>query len=218
MDLDWIGRNLSEGEDIVGLLGLHLVLALTPVLCALVLAVPLGYLVHRTRAGAAPLLALFGVIYSVPSLALFVAIPVVIGTQILDPLNIVVALTVYTLALLVRSVVDGFRSVPVDARQAAESMGMGPVRRVLTVELPLAMPVVFAGLRVATVSNIALVSVGAVIGSGALGQLFDLGLRQAFYTPIIVGIVLIVALALLFDGVILLLQRVLLPWYRKAVA
>ncbi len=214
MDLDWIASNLRAGQDIVGLLGLHLYLALVPVVAGLVLAIPIGYLVSLTRAGAGPLLAGFGIVYSIPSVALFVALPLLLGTQILDTINIVVALTVYTLALLVRSVVDGFRSVPEEPRQAAQAMGMGTVRRVATVELPLAMPVVFAGLRVVTVSNIALVSVGAVIGSGALGQLFDLGLRQGFYTPIIVGIVLIVALALLFDGIILLLQRWLLPWNR----
>ncbi|MVA75296.1 ABC transporter permease subunit [Auraticoccus sp. F435] len=218
MDLDWIARNLADGQDIVGLLGLHLVLALTPVVAALVISLPLGYAVSRTRAVAGPLLALFGVVYSVPSLALFVALPLVLGTRILDPLNIVVALTIYTVALLVRSVVDGFRGVPAQTRQAAQAMGMGPLRRVLTVELPLAMPVVFAGLRVVTVSNIALVSVGAVIGLGALGELFDLGLRQGFYTPIVVGIVLIVALALLFDGLILLVQRLCLPWSRGAAA
>lgn len=218
MDLAWIQRNLTDGQDIVALLGLHLVLALTPVLAALVISIPLGYLVSRTRAAAGPLLALFGIVYSIPSLALFVALPLLLGTRILDPLNIVVALTIYTVALLVRGVVDGFRSVPPEVRQSAEAMGMGALRRVVTVELPMAMPVVFAGLRVATISNIALVSVGAVIGSGALGQLFDLGFRSSFYTPIIVGIVLIVALALLFDGVILLIQRLSLPWYRGAAS
>lgn len=218
MDLDWVGRNLSDGEDILGLLGLHLVLALTPVLIALVISLPLGYAVSRTRAAAGPLLAVAGVVYSIPSLALFVTLPLLIGTRILDPLNIVAALTIYTVALLVRGVVDGFRSVPVDVTQAADAMGMGRLRRVLTVELPLAMPVVFAGLRVATISNIALVSVGAVIGMGALGQLFDLGFRQGFYTPIIVGIVLIVLLALIFDAVILLVQRLVLPWDRGAAA
>jgi osmoprotectant transport system permease protein len=128
--------------------------------------------------------------------------------------NIAAALTVYAVALLVRSVVDGLRSVPEEVRQSASAMGYGRIRRLLRVELPLAMPVVFAGLRVVTVSNIALVSVGAVIGMGALGQLFDLGFTKAFYTPIVVGLVLTMVLALLADGVILLLQRGLLPWHR----
>jgi osmoprotectant transport system permease protein len=117
----------------------------------------------------------------------------------LNPVNIAAALTIYSVALLVRSVVDGLRSVP---------------RRLFRVELPLAMPVIFAGLRVVTVSNIALVSVGAVIGTGALGELFTRGLNSAFLTPILVGLVLSLLLALLFDSIILLIQRGALPWAR----
>lgn len=215
MGLDWSWVQ-SNQADIVSRLGLHLFLALVPVLAALVLALPLGYLLYRTGRGAGPLLAGIGVIYAIPSVAMFVALPLFLGTRILDPINIVVALTIYTLVLLLRSVVDGFTSVPADVRQAAAAMGMGGLRRVLTVELPLAMPVVLAGLRVATVSNIALVSVGAVIGMGALGDYFDLGFRQAFYTPIIVAIVLIMVLALVFDALILLVQRLAFGWTRVA--
>ena len=114
-------------------------------------------------------------IYSIPSLALFVLMPLVLGTQILNPANIVAALAVYSIALLVRSVVDGLRSVSPSVKQSASAMGYGSFRRLSRVELPLAMPVIFAGLRVVTVSNIALVSVAVLVGSGALGKLFDLG-------------------------------------------
>ena len=140
--------------------------------------------------------------------------PLILGTKILNPINVAAALAIYSIALLVRSVVDGLRSVPVAVKQSAEAMGYGWLRRLFGVELPIAMLVIFAGLRVVTVSNIALVSVAAVVGSGALGQLFDRGLSSDFYTPIIVGLVLSLLLALVADGIILLIQRGTLPWAR----
>lgn len=132
------------------------------------ISLPVGYLLHRTGRTANVWVALIGLLYAVPSVALFVAMPLLLGTQILDPINIVIALSAYGgVALLVRSVVDGFRRVEESVRLSADAMGYGSVRRVLTVELPLAMPVVFSGLRVVTVSTISMVSVGAVIGNGA---------------------------------------------------
>jgi osmoprotectant transport system permease protein len=159
-----------------------------------------------------------GVIYSIPSLALFVMMPLILGTQILDPVNIVVALAIYSTALLVRSVVDGLRVVPSAVRQSATAVGYGWSRRLFKVEFPLAMPVIFAGLRVVTVSNIALVSVAVLVGSGALGKLFDLGFASDFYTPIIIALILMLALSLIFDALILLIQRGTLPWLRKRPA
>ena len=211
LDWDWLRRN---ADDIARLLVEHALLAIIPVVAALLAAIPLGYLVFRTRRAVNPILAVFGVIYSIPSLALFVFLPLVLGTSILSPLNVAVALAIYSVALLVRSVVDGLRSVPVAVTQSATAMGYGWFARLARVELPLAMPVIFAGLRVATVSNIALVSVAAMIGSGALGKLFDRGLASRFYTPLIVGLVLSVLLALVADALILLLQRNTLPWAR----
>lgn len=211
IDWGWIQRNLGM---IAELLGQHVILSILPVVAAFVVSIPLGYLVFRTAKLANVLLAVLGVIYSVPSLALFVVMPVILGTRILNPVNIVVALAIYSVALLVRSVVDGLRSVPSAVNQSASAVGFGRVRRLFRVELPLAMPVIFAGLRVVTVSNIALVSVAALIGSGALGQLFTRGLNSGFLTPILVGLVLSLVLALLFDGIILLIQRGVLPWAR----
>ncbi len=211
LDWDWLRRN---ADDIALLLAEHALLAIVPVVAALLAAIPLGYLVFKTQRAANPILAVFGVIYSIPSLALFVFLPLVLGTSILSPLNVAVALAIYSVALLVRSVVDGLRSVPVSVKQSATAMGYGWFARLARVELPLAMPVIFAGLRVATVSNIALVSVAAMIGSGALGKLFDRGLASRFYTPLIVGLVLSVLLALVADALILLLQRNTLPWAR----
>ncbi len=212
MNWAWLRNNQ---QMIIDLLGQHLVQALLPVAAALVLAIPLGYLLQRTGRASGPLLALIGLIYAIPSVALFVALPLFLGTRILDPLNIMVALALYSLVLLLRGVVDGFASVPADVRQAAAAMGLGGWRRWWQVDLPLALPVIIAGLRVATVSNIALVSVGAVIGQGALGRLFDIGFSGAFYTPIIVGIVLSMALALAADLLILVGQWLVLPWTRK---
>lgn len=216
MNLDWVWveRNLQMiGELTVE----HVILALVPVVLAFVISIPLGFLVSKTGKAADVLLAILGVIYSIPSLALFVLMPLVLGTQILNPANIVAALAVYSIALLVRSVVDGLRSVSPSVKQSASAMGYGSFRRLFRVELPLAMPVIFAGLRVVTVSNIALVSVAVLVGSGALGKLFDLGFGSYFYTPIIVALVLTLALALIADGLILLLQRGSLPWLRRRV-
>jgi osmoprotectant transport system permease protein len=215
LDWAWLNRNL---EMIGELLVEHVILALVPVVLAFVISIPLGYLVSKTGKAADVLLAILGVIYSIPSLALFVLMPLVLGTQILNPVNIGAALAVYSIALLVRSVVDGLRSVPPSVKQSAAAMGYGSLRRLLGVDLPLAMPVIFAGLRVVTVSNIALVTVATLVGSGALGKLFDLGFGSYFYTPIIVALVLTLALALIADGMILLLQRGSLPWLRRRVA
>jgi osmoprotectant transport system permease protein len=212
IDWSWIQRNLGV---IAGLLGEHVILSIVPVVAAFLLSIPLGYLVFRTGRFANLVLALLGVIYSIPSLALFVVMPVILGTKILNPANIVVALTVYSVALLVRSVVDGLRSVPSAVNSAAAAVGFGRMRRLFRVELPLAMPVIFAGVRVVTVSNIALVSVGAVIGIGALGELFTRGLDSGFLTPILVGLALSLLLALVADSIILLIQRGVLPWARE---
>ena len=212
LDWAWIQRNLAM---IGSLLVDHIILSVLPVLIALVVSLPLGFLVFKTKRVANVILAFLGVIYSIPSLALFVMMPLILGTKILNPVNIVAALAIYSIALLVRSVVDGLRSVPASVKQSASAVGYGWLRRLFRVELPLAMPVIFAGLRVVTVSNIALVSVAVLIGSGALGKLFDLGFGSFFYTPIIVGLVLMLALALVADALILLIQRGTLPWFRK---
>ncbi len=131
-----------------------------------------------------------GLLYTIPSIALFVVLPAILGTRILDPLNVVVALTLYTLALLVRVVADALDSVPPLVVQSASAMGYRPLRSLITVQLPLAIPVIGAGLRVAAVSNVSLVSVAALLGIPQLGQLFTAGFQLDFYTPIIAGIVL----------------------------
>lgn len=203
-----------NGDLVLDLLAQHLVLALVPVLIALLVSIPLGYLAVRYEWLYHPLLNLSSLLYAIPSLALFVLLPGIIGTRILDPINIVIALSIYSVALLVRTVADGLRSVDAAVTQAATAMGYRRVRRLLTVELPIATPVIFAGLRVATVSNISLVSVGALIGIGGLGQLFTRGFQLFYSVPIVIGLVLSITLALLADLLLVLTQRGLTPWTR----
>ena len=210
--MTWFLGHLSQ---VGGLLATHTALAVIPLLIGLLLAVPLGWLAHRYRWLRAPLVAGTGLLYTIPSLALFVLMPLVLGTGILDPINVVIALSVYTVALLVRTVADGLASVPDEVVQAATAMGVGPLRRFFTVELPLAVPVIAAGLRVAAVSNVSVVSVAALLGISQLGSLFTDGFARDFVDPIVVGIVACMTLALVLDLVILVVSRVLTPWQQR---
>ena len=213
--MNWISSNIDR---IVSLTISHAYLTLVPTILGLIVALPLGWWAHRSGRGYAAIVGTAGLLYTIPSLALFIILPVILGTKILDPINIVVALAIYSTALLVRSVVDGLRAVPPAVRQSATAVGYGWPRRLFKVEFPLAMPVIFAGLRVVTVSNIALVSVAVLVGSGALGKLFDLGFTSYFYTPIIIALILMLTLSLIFDALILLIQRGTLPWLRRRPA
>lgn len=209
--IDYITGNV---DLIVQAFGQHILLALLPVAIGVLVALPLGYLAVRHDWLYQPMITVTGVLYSIPSLALFVILPVIIGTKVLSPLNIIVALAIYTVALLVRSVADALRSVDTTVTQAATAMGYRPLKRLLGVDLPIALPVMLAGLRVATVANISLVSVGAIIGVGGLGALFTRGLQLRYLEPIIVGMVLSVALAAVCDALIVLAQRYATPWAR----
>ena len=155
-----------------------------------------------------------GLLYTIPSLALFVLMPAIIGTNILSPTNVVVGLTLYTLALLVRTVADGLGAVPDHVKQSAMAMGYTPVKRFFAVDLPLAVPVISAGLRVAAVSNVSIASVATIIGVPQLGLFFSDGFSRNFYDPLIVGIVGCIVLALVFDAVILVMTRAFTPWVR----
>src|ERR671931_2230959 len=162
----WILDHLSE---LLATTWDHLGLALIPVVIGLLISIPLGWLAHRSRVARSILVPASSLLYTIPSLALFVLMPLILGTRILDPVNVQAALTLYTIALLVRSVADALDAVPRETIAAATAIGYGPVRRFFAVEFPLSIPVLVAGLRVAAVSNIALVSVGAIIGVGGLG-------------------------------------------------
>ena len=213
MRFDWLYR---ESGRITELFAWHLYLSVIPVVIGLALALPLGWLAQCAGMFRSTLLGAAGLLYTIPSLALFVLLPLVLGTRILDPLNVVVALTVYALALLVRTVSDGLDSVSPDVLQAADAMGYRRAARLLKVELPLAIPVIAAGLRVAVVSNVSIVSVAALVGTPQLGMLFTQGLQLQFLTPIIAGIVLCVLLAAVLDGLVLFIAHQLTLWQPRS--
>lgn len=209
--MTWLLDNL---DYVLPLLARHAWLAAVPLLLGLLIALPLGWVATRVGWLRQVTLVGSGLLYTIPSLALFIFMPLILGTRIVDPVNVVVAMTVYTVALLVRTVVDGLDSVPEEVRQAATAMGIGPVRRALTVDLPLAVPVIAGGLRVAAVSNVSIVSVAALIGTEQLGTLLTEGFAVGFMDEVVVGIVACVLLALAFDLVINLLTRAATPWLR----
>lgn len=211
--IEWFGAN---ADRIAVYFGQHVVLSVLPLVIGLALAIPLGWLARRSRRLYPPMIGATGLLYTIPSLALFIAFPAVLGTQILDPVNVVAALTLYTVALLVRTVADGLRAVPAEVLQAATAMGYGPLRRLAQVELPVAVPVIGAGMRVAAVSNVSLVSVAAVLGVDQLGKFFTEGFQLNYPMPIVVGIVLCVVLAVGLDALIVWLTKHLAPW-RQAV-
>ena len=215
MNWAWLERNTDQ---IVSWLIAHFWLALIPTIAGLLIALPIGAIAHRYRWSYATLITIAGLLYTIPSLALFVVLPAIIGTRILDPFNVVVALTLYTVALLVRVVADALDSVPPLVVQSASAMGYRPLRSLITVQLPLAVPVIGAGLRVAAVSNVSLVSVAALLGIQQLGQLFTIGFQLDFYPPIVTGIVLCLLLAAMFDIAIQLAVRFSTPWTRAVKA
>jgi osmoprotectant transport system permease protein len=199
----------------------HVYLSLIPVVIGLVIALPLGWLSRRYKWVYPPMVSVMGLLYTIPSIALFVLVPPLFGLKALDPKQVPIALTVYSVALLVRVVADGLASVPEDVTQAATAVGMGRLRRLFSVELPIAVPVSAAGLRVATVANVSLVAVAGTIGQENLGRLFDEGKNLSttgpYYPPIVLGIVLCVLLALVFDLLIVLGTRSLTPWRRAVI-
>jgi osmoprotectant transport system permease protein len=219
---DAFGYFADHRADVLSLLWAHVWLSVLPVVIGLVISLPLGYLARRYRWVYAPAVSVTGLLYTIPSLALFLIMPTLLGTRILDPINVVIALTVYTVALLVRVVADGLAAVPDDVAQAATAMGLTRFQRLRQVELPLAVPVIAAGLRVATVANVSLVAIAGTIGIAELGQLFITGFQLSvngpYYPPIVLGIVLCVLLALVLDALIVLIARVLTPWRRVEAA
>ncbi|MDN5716214.1 MAG: ABC transporter permease [Janibacter sp.] len=209
--MSWI---LDHLDDIVSLTLRHTWLAGVPLVIGLLISLPLGWLANRHRRLRGAVIVGAGLLYTIPSLALFVLMPLLLGTGILDPINVVVAMTIYTIALLVRSVVDGLGSVPDEVARSATAMGYTPVRRFFGVDLPLAVPVIAAGLRVAAVSNVSIVSIASLIGVNQLGDLLVDGYNRAIGGELVAGILGCVLLALVLDLAIRLLERALTPWRR----
>jgi osmoprotectant transport system permease protein len=203
---------LTHLDDAWGLTVVHLRLSLVPVLIGLAIALPLGMLVQRTRIARQLTTAAASVVFTIPSLALFVVLPMLIGTRILDEANVMVALTAYTAALLVRAVLEALDAVSAQVRDAATAVGYSSIARVLKVELPLSVPVLVAGLRVVVVTNIAMVSVGSVIGIGGLGSWFTQGYQTNKSDQILAGIIALFVLAVVIDLLIVSAGRLATPW------
>ena len=199
----------SNGAMIWQLTRENAYLGVIPALIGLVISLPLGIIAARWRWFYPPVLAVINILYAIPSLALFIALIPAFG---LTDTTVIIALTVFSLCVILPNVVTGLRGVPAGVTQAATAMGYGPLRRLITVELPLAVPVIIAGLRVAVVSSISLATVGQLIGVSSLGYLFVDGLQRSFPTEIFVGLFLIIALALICDLILVGLRRVLTPW------
>ncbi|MER5744931.1 ABC transporter permease [Streptomyces sp. NPDC002225] len=189
----------------------HVQLTAVSVLIGLAVAVPLALAARRWRWAAGPVLGLTTVLYTVPSLAMFSLLLPVYG---LSASLVVTGLVLYSLTLLVRNILAGLRAVPEETRQAARGMGYGPLRLLLTVELPLALPAAMAGLRIATVSAVSLVTVGAIVGYGGLGNLIYSGMNTYFRAQVLTASVLCVLIAVTADLLLLLVQRQLTPWTR----
>lgn len=211
MNWAWIGRNTDLiWERIVE----HIALSAPPIIIGFLIAVPLGYAASRSAVARSVLLTLGNIAYTIPSLALLVLVPVVLGLPILDATNLIVALAIYAVALLVRVAADAFNAVPRDVASSATSVGYSAWQRFIGVEFPLAGPVLLAGVRVVSVSTVSMVSIGALIGIDNLGSFFTDAFQRQFTTEAIVGIVGILVVAVLFDAVLILAGRLLMPWTR----
>jgi len=205
---------LDNWTDIRALAWRHVWLSVIPIVLGFVIAVPIGYAARRWRLGGSTLVSIASVVYTIPSLPLLVIIPGLLGTRFLDPINVVMVLTIYAVAVMVRSAADGFASVSEAVVDAARASGYSAWQRALQVELPLAGPVLLAGVRVVSVSTVSLVTISPLVGVANLGTLFTDGYQRYFSTEIVVGIVCVVVLALLLDLLWVMLGRVAMPWLR----
>ncbi|MBD3940143.1 ABC transporter permease subunit [Microbacterium sp. NEAU-LLC] len=212
--MSWVLDNL---DLIWSLTVAHLRQSAIAVAAGFVLAVPIGWLAFRYTPLRGTLLTIVGLLYTIPSFALFPLITAFLGIPTLSEANLIVALTIYAVAIMTRSVTDGLASVDAATRSAAVAVGFGAWRRFWTVDFPLAGPVILAGLRVTAMSTISLATVGALIGVQNLGYLFTNGSQRRIVAEVFAGVVAVVVIAVLIDLVLLLLGRALLPWSRRTV-
>jgi osmoprotectant transport system permease protein len=211
IDWEWIKENFWE--DIVPALQGHIFLSFVSIGIALVIALPIGILSARYRKAYPPVTAVTGVLYSIPSLA-FLAILISIPGVTIGPSPVIIALVAYSLLILIRNTVAGLDSVPPETIDAARGMGLTNRQILFRVELPLALPVIVAGIRIATVTIIGIATIGAYINGGGLGTLIFDGIGRQFPTMIISGAVLATVLAIVADLLLLALERYLRPWAR----
>jgi osmoprotectant transport system permease protein len=221
MILFGINFNWVQWDDIGEDFAVHLATALPAIVLSFVISIPIGWLANRLRMGSlllrilgAILLIVFALLYAIPSLPLFVLLPTIIGTDLQSPVNVVIALTLYGVALMVRSTADGLSSVDPDVRQSATAVGFSGVGRFWRVELPLAGPVLVAGLRVVAVSTISLTTVGAVLAIPSIGRFFTDGFQRDIPVEVWLGVLATITIALIVDRVIVIVSRLLMPWTR----
>jgi osmoprotectant transport system permease protein len=205
---DWLSKHIPL---ILAALQEHVTLTAVAVLVGLALALPIGIAAHRWGWLRNPVLTTFGILYTIPSIALFALLIPYTG---LSFLTAEIGLVGYTLLILARNVVVGLEAVPPEVLDAADGMGYRPLARLIRIELPLALPVIIAGVRVATVTTIGLVTITVLIGLGGLGQLIYKGLIENFHTPLVVGTALSILLALVLDLTLAGAQRLAVPWSR----
>jgi len=210
--VNWVVNNL----DLIADLSVeHIRLAIPPILLGFVISIPIGWLAFRFKLTRGLLLTLAGLLFTIPSLALLVILPPLLGISALSDANLTIALTIYAVAIMARSVADALGSVDPAVRQSATAVGYGSWRLFWAVEFPLAGPVILAGLRVAAVSTISLVTVGILIGTESLGYLFTNGYQRGIVAEIFAGVVMVVVIALVVDYLLVLVGRLLMPWTRK---
>jgi osmoprotectant transport system permease protein len=213
-DVDYVKDNW---DTILSHAGQHVRLTVGAVVLGAMIALPMALLARQTRLLSGPVLSLSSIVYTIPSLAMFSFLAPFTGP--LSATTVLIGLTLYTLVILVRNFLTGLQSVPADVREAARGMGYGPARLFLQVDLPLALPAFMAGLRIATVSTVALTTVGVITGNGGLGQLIIGGFNANFYrAEIVTGALGCVVLALAADLLLAGLQRLLTPWTRETSA
>jgi osmoprotectant transport system permease protein len=210
---NWSGARYSGNWDVVWYwTQVHIRYTVIALALGCAVALPLSYLAHRWPRTYPPMLVVTNALYAIPSIAMFVLLGPALGFTNDRP--VIVAMAIYSLVILVRNLVESLRAVPPAVTDAAVAMGIGPFRRFVTVELPMAAPGIIAGLRVATVSTISLISVGAVVGRGGLGRLFDDGFQRRITEELVAGLVAIVVLALVADLLIVFVGWLMTPWMR----
>ena len=212
--MTWVLNNLGLiGELTVS----HLRQSLIALVAGFVLSIPLGWVAWRYRLVRSSVITITGLLFTIPSLALLILMPVITGWySIVSETNLIVALAIYAVAILVRAVADGLDSVDAGVRQASTALGYGSFRRFWAVEFPLAGPVILAGLRVASASTIALATVGILVGIQNIGYLFTNGLQRRIIPEVFTGVLAVVIIALLIDLLLVVAGRLLMPWTRGA--
>lgn len=210
--MEWVIAN----QALIAALTLdHLRLALIPIIAGFVLAVPVGWFAVRNPRSGKIVVSIVGSLYTIPSLALFMVLPPLLGISVLSEANVLIALGIYAAAVMVQTSADAFSSIDTTSLRAATALGYSEWGRFWHVELPLAGPVLLAGLRVVAVSTVSLVTVGVLVGVQSLGFFFTDGFQRKILPEVLTGVVMTVVIAMVLDVVLVVLGRVLMPWHAK---